>query len=154
MQTFLPFPDIPLSAKVLDRQRLGKQRVEVLTILRTLSNPDEARGWRNHPATLMWSGCEAGLAYYGVVICREWISRGYKDNCLPRIVALADPDPYDMPTWFGYHDFHVSHQSNLLRKDFDHYSKYFPNVPDNLEYIWPNGVISSRRSPTSISSKL
>lgn len=30
MQTFLPYPDFVESASVLDRQRLGKQRVEVI----------------------------------------------------------------------------------------------------------------------------
>ena len=34
MQTFLPYPDFARSAAVLDRQRLGKQRVEVLQILK------------------------------------------------------------------------------------------------------------------------
>ena len=33
MQTFLPFPDFQQSAAVLDRVRLGKQRVEALQIL-------------------------------------------------------------------------------------------------------------------------
>ena len=36
MQTFLPYADYAASAKVLDRMRLGKQRVETLQILQTL----------------------------------------------------------------------------------------------------------------------
>ncbi len=37
MQTFLPYADFQQSAKCLDNKRLGKQRVECLQILNTLS---------------------------------------------------------------------------------------------------------------------
>lgn len=37
MQTFLPYENFNKTAQVLDRKRLGKQRVETLTIFRTLS---------------------------------------------------------------------------------------------------------------------
>jgi predicted DNA-binding transcriptional regulator AlpA len=30
----------------------------------------------------------------------------------------------------------VTHQSNLLYKDWEHYSNYF-RVPDDLPYLWP-----------------
>ncbi len=33
MQTFIPEPDLYQSVRVLDRQRLGKQRVETLQIM-------------------------------------------------------------------------------------------------------------------------
>ena len=54
MQTFLPYPDYAASAKVLDRQRLGKQRVENLQIIKALLDP--TYGWQNHPAVKMWRG--------------------------------------------------------------------------------------------------
>ena len=38
MQTFLPYPDFARSARVLDRKRLGKQRVETLQVLPQSSN--------------------------------------------------------------------------------------------------------------------
>jgi len=135
MQTFLPYSDYVKSAQVLDMRRLGKQRVETLQILGALLDPD--KGWKNHPATKMWAGHEAGLAAYGVDICQEWLNRGYKDTCLGKISALITPDYSDIPDWIGDDDFHLSHQSNLLRKDAEHYGKYFPTVPDDLEYIWP-----------------
>jgi len=37
MQTFLPYPDFKRSAQVLDRQRLGKQRVENLQLMTALT---------------------------------------------------------------------------------------------------------------------
>jgi len=37
MQTFLPYPDFARSAAVLDRQRLGKQRLEARWTFSTFS---------------------------------------------------------------------------------------------------------------------
>ena len=48
MQTFLPYSDFQQSAAVLDRVRLGKQRVEALQTLRALVIPEY--GWQSHPA--------------------------------------------------------------------------------------------------------
>lgn len=53
VQTFLPYPDFAQSAQCLDRQRLGKQRVEVLQLLKALKG--ESKGWKNHPAAKMWA---------------------------------------------------------------------------------------------------
>lgn len=131
MQTFLPYPDFRETAKVLDYRRLGKQRVETFQILRALRG--ETIGWRNHPAVLMWAGHEDALNQYGREICLEWIKRGYKDTMLerfqhkPRVV---------LPSWLGDSRLHLSHQSNLIRKDPTYYSIRFPNVSADLPYYW------------------
>lgn len=136
MQTFLPFPDLARSASVLDRQRLGKQRVETLQILNALTG--NSKGWHNHPATRMWAGFEAGLACYGVAVCDEWISRGYNDTCRDKITALVSGEQVDLPPWFGDEEFHQAHRSNLLRKNREHYAPLFEvNLPDDLPYVWP-----------------
>jgi len=49
--------------------------------------------------------------------------------------ALADAG--ELPPWFGDDAVHRSHQSALVRKDPDHYRRYFPDVPDDLPYTWP-----------------
>lgn len=145
MQTFLPYPGFARSAACLDRQRLGKQRVEVLQILKALL-PDQTelledkrrRGWVNHSATKMWRGHPDALAMYGVIICREWLSRGYRDTCLAKIEAtLPSTGKSEMPPWLCDTAFHRSHQSNLVRKKPEHYRLYFPTVPDDLPYVWP-----------------
>lgn len=64
MQTFLPYPDFTESAAVLDRDRLGKQRVEALEVLRGPTVP--GCGWRNHPAARMRIGYEEALVRYGL----------------------------------------------------------------------------------------
>lgn len=134
MQTFLPYSDFIDSAYVLDRQRLGKQRVEVKQIFNALEG--NSKGWTNHPATNMWRGYEPALALYGVVVCSMWIERGYKDSLLP-FFAVRLQDSYSMPPWLGDERFHLSHRSNLVRKDPEFYRPKFPGVPDDLDYIWP-----------------
>ncbi len=138
MQTFLPYSSASHSAACLDRQRLGKQRVEALQILRTLQ--DKSKGWINHPAVKMWRGYEHALAIYGWAMCDEWLRRGYVDNCRMEFVEAmkgAPPEFVVVPLWLGREDFHRSHQSNLVRKLPAYYRQFFPDVPNNLPYVWP-----------------
>lgn len=192
MQTFLPYPDFALSAKVLDNKRLGKQRLEAKQILEInlikvcpekygidwgnysifeLSNenvelsgwnsqtkemgwsnlpsfleshPNFKLNWENHPAVLMWRGYEFALAEYGWKICDEWRTRGFRDNQLNFFYDLfmqfgASGKTYELPPWFGDFKLHLSHQSNLLRKDWNYYIGYFgENIQDStLPYYWP-----------------
>ena len=137
MQTFLPYSDFNNTAAVLDWRRLGKQRVEAKQILLTIDRGDEAKGWKNHPAVNMWRGYEDALAHYGIVICMELINRGYNDNQLPWFQERLEDREVILPPWLGNDSFHTSHKSNLLRKDIDYYSQYWPSIPDNIEYIWP-----------------
>lgn len=134
MQTFLPYPDFEQTARVLDYKRLGKQRVEAYQIMRILTGVTKTKGWRNHPAVLMWRGYEPALAEYGRLICLEWTGRGYGDTLLPNFEQHANSD--SLPYWLGDERLHISHQSNLIRKDFEFYAPKFPNVPNNLPYYW------------------
>jgi len=147
VQTFLPYNDFEASAFVLDNKRLGKQRVETFQILNAIRHVDKfgdplppatKRGWVTHPCTVMWRNYVPALALYGYIMTCEWIDRGYNDTLLPKFQAVLDVgDPIVMPAWLGLQDLHVSHQSNLMRKHPDHYSKYFASVPDTLPYVWP-----------------
>ena len=136
MQTFLPLPDFKASAAVLDRQRLGKQRIEVVQLLRALLVP--GAGWANHPAAKMWRGYEMALARFGLCACAEWLARGYNDTRTAVILEMSAglPDTGN-PPWFGRDDFHSAHRSNLLRKAPDHYRAMWPHDPDDLPYVWP-----------------
>lgn len=143
MQTFLPYADFYASAACLDRQRLGKQRVEIVQILS--ANLGLTKGWANHPATKMWKGYETGLLFYGLAICQEWKKRGYQDGCEEKMRELFFrsgrkilwPAADLLPRWFGDDAFHRSHQSNLLRKLPTHYSQFGWEVEPNLPYVWP-----------------
>jgi len=133
MQTFLPYPDFKKSVQVLDYRRLGKQRVETFQVLNILLARTPTKGWRNHPVTLMWTGYESALQLYQNYTIQEWVNRGYKNTMqLEEIV----PGSVVMPPWFGLDEFHRSHRSNLLRKDYEYYSQYF-DEPSDLEYYWP-----------------
>jgi len=165
VQTFLPYPDFYESASVLERSRLGKQRVEVLQLMNSLHPESTSRGWHNHPARNMWRGWEDALALYGVIICEEWISRGYKDTCREKILlsrqafssawqgreleemrrlleeryrgARKGEEPDFLPSWIGSDSFHASHRSNLLRKDSEWYGQFGWTEPEDLPYVWP-----------------
>ena len=140
VNTFLPYPDFQESARVLDMRRLGKQRVEAYQILRTLTGA--AQGWSNHPCAALWRGYEPALAQYALVVCVEWRARGYKDTVYDKVRAMF-PDVSEhtealaLPPLIGREDFHLSHRSNLLRKDFMHYVR-FPefDVAHDLPYVW------------------
>lgn len=136
MQTFLPYPDFVDSAVVLDYKRLGKQRVETKQILQ--ANLGISSGWYNHPATRMWRGYEMALAQYGVAICAEWRSRGYKDTLLTwfRDITLTLPDLV-LPPWLGHEEFHERHRSQLLEKDPDWYGQYDWTEQPGMSYVWP-----------------
>lgn len=72
MQTFLPLPDFAASAASLDRQRLGKQRIENLQLMRAIVDP--SAGWRNHPCVGMWRTVPCALFRYHEAICSEWVA--------------------------------------------------------------------------------
>ena len=141
MQTFLPYSDFTASAQTLDRQRLGKQRVEALQILNVLTGATVSKGWRNHPAVLMWQGHEGALVRYTLAICAVWTGKGYKDTVAGKVQALealylSDQEDTD-PSWLGREDIHLSHRSNLSRKLPVHYGALWPEVPADLPYVWP-----------------
>jgi hypothetical protein len=135
MQTFVPYTSFTECAKVLDRQRLGKQRVEVLQILRALRGISS--GWINHPAVKMWRGYEYSLGEYGLEICKQWISLGYKDTCTEKIKTLQGTTFTTKPIWWGNCEIHSSHRAALLAKKLDHYSNFGWEETPKIDYIWP-----------------
>jgi hypothetical protein len=148
VQTFLPYADFERSARALDARRLGKQRVETIQVLRALTRP--GYGWANHPAVLMWKGFEEALGRYGFTCCEVWTELGHGDTCA---VTIADDlraagvrtvrsqselaGAGALPWWLGDPELHHSHRSALVRKDPEHYGPLFPDVPDDLPYVWP-----------------
>jgi hypothetical protein len=128
MQTFVPSTTFERCARVLDYRRLGKQRVEAMQILRAL---EQGGGWSNHPAVLMWRGYEPALRMYLRTMILEWTARGYRNTMdIPRATRFRWPG-----WWTG--PIHRTHRSNLLRKEPDHYRRYWPTLTDDLPYHWP-----------------
>lgn len=138
MQTFLPYADFTASAKTLDRQRLGKQRVEAYQILLTnMKRKETTKGaWLNHPIVIMWNGFEYALCQYGIAICNEWIARGYKDTLKDKFLSYKFENT-GLPAWLGNAELHLSHRSKLIQKSPTHYLPLFDsNTPTDLDYIW------------------
>ena len=148
MQTFVPFASFEASARALDAKRLGKQRVEVIQIVRALTVPGYA--WKSHPAVLMWKGYEEALGRYGLVMCKVWLELGFGDTCAATITAdlatagiphlrteaeLAEAGA--LPPWLFDEAVQQSHQSALVRKDPEFYRQRFPDVRPDIEYVWP-----------------
>ena len=136
MQTFLPYPDFKRSIECLDNKRLGKQRVEAYQILNILLDRTDKKGWRHHPVVKMWTGYEEALQIYYNICLHEWIRRGFVNNMKFEPIAQF---PIVWPYWLGNRRFHMSHRSNLLRKDPKFYGQYNWTDPDNLPYVWPKG---------------
>lgn len=148
MQTFLPFPSFEASARTLDPKRLGKQRVEVIQIVRALTVPEYA--WKQHPAVLMWRGYEEALGRYGLTMCEVWLELGFGDTCAATItadLAAVGISPLRteaelaaagaLPPWLDDPAVLESHQSSLVRKDPAFYRRHFPDVRPDIDYVWP-----------------
>ena len=133
MQTFLAYPDFHRALSCLDNKRLGKQRLETDTILKTLL--DQSEGWKNHPAVKMWRGYENALIEYFNINLEIWMKRDFKNSY--EYKEFIEEKTFDDPPWLGNEEFHASHRSNLLRKNFDHYSQFGWTESNDLPYIWP-----------------
>lgn len=161
MQTFLPEPDFLLTSKTLDKKRLFKQVVEARQILTLLDEKihktedgfvliyeflKKSKQHKNHPVLKMWRNHIDFLKLYHDFMLYECLQRGIKtapyfliDGRYESLCELFAAHLYakNIPSWFGNKKFHDSHKSNLVRKLPEHYRKFYPDIIDDLPYIWP-----------------
>lgn len=141
MQTFLPYADFCMSATVLDDKRLRKQIVETYQVIKALTLPEY--GWKHHPAVLMWAGHRLVLLHYQNAMHEQYVRRFNKVHASFTNTYLFIgnyPDAHketQKPVWLGLEELHLSHRSNLLRKEPEYYRQWWPEDPDNLPYLWP-----------------
>jgi len=141
MQTFVPLADFNESAKVMDLKRLGKQIIEAQQIFKALSLPEY--GWKNHPATRMWEGHRLALLKYTKAFNNEWFQRrGAHHGAYLNLLSIANDvdvplEEFSVPEWWGRQDVHDSHKSNLVRKLPEHYRQFWPQVSEDIPYVWP-----------------
>lgn len=131
MQVFVPFPDIKQSVRALDPSRLGNQIYrECLTL---------ARGkWPNHPVSKMWWNHTYFLCEYAFAGLVELQDRGKHypnifDSFHEIQMSVVDTGP---PIWWGDPKVHLCHQSNLKRKDPEHYKDF--QVVSTMDYYYPS----------------
>jgi pyrimidine dimer DNA glycosylase len=114
---------------------------------RGVIEPYTPKGWRTHPVVLMWRGFEPVLDDYQRAVCAEWVRRGFRDTCSVKTTGLLLESgvarSVGAPAWLGHPPLHLSHQSNLVRKDPAIYAERFPGVPHDLPYVWPVQVGAS-----------
>lgn len=136
MQTFLPQPDFQYCADVLDTLRRWKQVVESRQILNTLTGV--SKGWKSHPAVLMWVGYVPALMQYSnFMLCKVLELKTHKVVAYQPFDMIGKLRNPKMPPWMGKKKLHASHRSKLLEKDFDHYSQFGWKEKPGLEYYWP-----------------
>ena len=136
MQTFLPHESFEKSAQVLDWRRLGKQRVEGMQIINAITGKTRKdgkpyKGWINHPCSVMWKDYVPALKHYTNIIIQEWITRGYNNN-----MEMYEVKNMELPYWIGDERVHSSHRANLLRKDYEYYSKFGWTENSEDPYVW------------------
>ena len=101
-----------------------------------LTGKTKSKAWQNHPAVKMWKGYEKALDCYHNTAIHVWKKRGYKNTM--KLIPVSDVTSAEMPPWMGNDKFHLSHMSNLLRKDPIHYREFSGyGIPNDLPYIWP-----------------
>jgi hypothetical protein len=60
------------------------------------------------------------------------LDRGFQNTMIKEVID----EPVTYPSWWGNEKFHDSHKSNLLKKDFEFYSKYRWKVDSTNPYVW------------------
>jgi hypothetical protein len=161
MQVFLPSENFAEVARILDNQRLNKQALEAWQIMMVNLNLDpqgehrQPKGWRNHPAVVMWRGHEKALLMYIEAMVTEWIARGYKSTILDKakqtydtavsLGIVQDTNEPVLPAWM--HDplllqsITSSHREALLCKNYAWYSQFNweedkGTQPSDYVYTW------------------
>lgn len=135
VMTFVVYSDLSLNFKVLDTQRLGKQRVEGKQLINAIESD---KGWSKHPAAQMWRYNLDALKYYVNCCIYEWIQRGYNND----IPYYQVPESVTFPWWFTWEPLIQSHRAMLYRKNPFHYYDKFTIDPEHLQYgyIWPHAL--------------
>lgn len=145
VQTWLPVPSFSETATILSDHHLYKARTDTYKILEASLGIEKR--WLNHPAVVMWKGCEFQLVAYGLSVCAEWKVRHGSDSLEDRITHLlldamgagvmSPQENSGTPWWLGVDGFHMSHRSNLVREDPKYYGKYWPKLTPELPLVWP-----------------
>ena len=111
-------------------------------------------GWQGRAAAALADVSAAAPAERSAAINRHravWRELGFQDTCeatmrsdlarAKQVVEVRTQEELavagELPGWLGDEALHRSHQSALVRKDPEHYRRFFPDVPDDLPYVWP-----------------
>jgi len=149
-----------MSAQMLDRQRLGKQRVEGMQLLNAITRlhigvPAEHVGWSNHPAIKMWRNPHGvfmpALIDYTQACIDEWVLRGFKNTISLDVYRnFVDTHRSRMTAHRPHFSdaMYESHRCRLAQKKPEHYVDMFTlfdlPLPDDWQergYVWEYGSV-------------
>lgn len=154
MQTFVPYPNLRLSATALDSKRLNKQLLEGRQIYGILSAGKTTGAWVNHPAVKMWRSYDNGLYAYLYEIKEECVRRGIQTK--KNWEAIEEMHEWNwnrggnvvMPPWWRDERVHLSHRQNLYAKDPIAYYHFHESASqpkshccDKCNYFWPTHIL-------------
>jgi len=152
VQTWLPQIGYADSMRMLDTNRLRKQRNDcwhILQMLESLPSNPQAAGNR-HALVFMWKGHERSLCLLGIMACYE-LRIGRREGCdlYPKLHKL-DNDlkaaglTASPPPWLHDLDVHRAYRSNLIRVN-DGYAPLWPGTPERMPYLFPQVVDTDPR---------
>lgn len=123
MQTFIISPSFKESAEILDDRRLNKQILEAYSIYNIIINGITKGGYVNHPIVRLWKGYPEALALYYNECLHQWKDVRGRNHSYG-MIDIDRSKGIIIPNWSQDSRLHSSHRANLLRKDFEFYSKY------------------------------
>lgn len=115
MQVFVPYPSPIDVAKCLDKRRLNKQIIEANQILDAVTGLK--KGWRNHPAVLMYDHWKYWLWYY------QYCLRKYREGDLEVAQEASDCADRNRPP-FITQELCDQHKRRLYAKAPDLYPQF------------------------------
>lgn len=143
MQSFVPYPDLRRTTRVLDPKRLPNQLLESEIILKAIT---VGNGWSKHAACKMWEGYAGYYLHYIDAFQAEYGRRrnryhGSYLNAMRFATSIGLEHDGRRPPWWGSDRVHASHRAMLLRKDEAWYGPKFADERERLEkiegYVWP-----------------
>lgn len=152
MQTFLTHDMFRETASILDRQRLGKQRLEAWQIIKINNKHADNQslilpspvGYEHHPAVKMWRGYSNLLCLYGMRMCMEWKTRRYQDNLHDLFLQESHKHEFIIPPWWTDPEEKTliisSHRGLLVVKDPVYYNKIFPDAKPVAKAYYPRNT--------------
>ena len=131
--------DFEFTAKTLDSRRKLKQAVECIQIINIIADDSVVKsnkGFKNHPAVLMWKPYLNALKLYYNIFIKEL--KKNKVNLI-KMQEYEIIDKIEMPWFITFEPLINSHKARLYQKDpFYYKDKFsFPEEYLTFGYIWP-----------------
>jgi hypothetical protein len=148
MLIFMPYPNMRLTAHVLDNITLGEQlRATLLTLKILGDNPRIGGEHRYTVSTRMWRGHHTALIRMANCVMNEITDRGYEPpthllDSKEAMKAQKLPEEWlleelHLPEWFDYTKLHASHRASLKDRHPHWYCQFGWDEPEISSLVWP-----------------